>query len=345
MRGVVVERKGVVTVKDDLPMPKIGAYDALVKIVSSGLCNGTDTRIIDGDMAEVQGMQPYPLVLGHEAVGIIEAVGAKVRNLAVGEKHIRISGNGVAEGGKYYSMHGQMAEYGVLTDTLAMQADGIGAANPRFADLGPSRLPDDFDLVSAGVLLPLCECLSAVRNFDINETTDVLVYGAGPMGLAMMRFMRLLGVKSVTAVDSVPARLKAATDVARVDETLNYLQQDIDKALDGRRFDRVVDAVGASSVLMEGTRRLNPFGMLCALGVLKRQDSSVNLSHLTNNTRLQMLNFPYQEYHALQEVLAYVKTGAINLKDYYSHALPLDDVNDAIELVRNKQTIKVILTL
>lgn len=350
MRGVVVEKIGVVTVKDDIPKPNgVGPYEALVKIVTCGFCNGTDMRIIDGQMTEIQGAQPYPLVLGHEAAGIVEAVGDKVRNYAVGEKHIRVNGNGVARDGRYFSMHGQMVEYGIITDYAAMEADGVQLPDNPFivaaARMKPSRLPDDFDLVDAGVLLPLCECLSAVRNFDINENTDVLIYGAGPMGLAMMQYMHIVGAKSVVAIDSVPERLQKALDIAKVNEAYNFMTDDIDKVLEGRLFDRVVDAVGLSSVLMEGSKRLRPFGMLCSLGVLKKGDSSIDLSFLKNNTRLQMLNFPYQEYAVLEENIRYIKEGKIDPKDYYSHVLPIEEVNKAIELVRNKETIKVIMTL
>ena len=345
MRGVVVEQKGIVTVKDDIPEPVLGSYDALVKIVSCGFCNGTDIRIIDNDMTEIQGAQPYPLVLGHEAAGIVESVGDKVRNYEVGKKYIRIGGNSVTEGGKYFSMHGQMAEYGKITDFAAMMEDGIDLPKHPFFSLKPALLPDDFDMIDAGGLLPMCECLSAVRNFDINENTDVLIYGAGPMGLAIMQYMRIVGVKSIVTIDSVPERLQKALDIAKVDEVHNFMTEKIDDVLEGRLFDRVIDAVGLSSVIMEGTKRLRPFGMMCCLGVLKKGDSTIDLSFLKNNTRLQMLNFPYQEYGVLDENIQFTKDGKINPKDYYSHVLPIEEVNEAIRLVRNKETIKVIMTL
>lgn len=342
MRAVVVEEQGQVRVVDDVPMPVPGEYDALVKIVACGFCNGTDMRIIHGQMTRQQGLQPYPTVLGHEAVGIIERVGKKVRNLRVGEKHIRVQG-GSTQGSRYSSTHGQMAEYGLITDWAAMKADGL--AVPPGAPMQPSRLPDDFDPVACGVLLPLCECLSAVRNFDIGPSTDVLVYGAGPMGLAMMQYMKLVGAKSVTCIDSVPERLEKARTVAGVDETINFQTQDVAQILGGRLFDRVVDAVGSSAVILEASGYCKPYGMVCALGVLRKGDSSVDLSLLKNNSRLHMLNFPYEEYAVLQENISYIQRGLVDLRNYYSHVLPLEEVHQAMELVRTKQAIKVILTL
>jgi threonine dehydrogenase-like Zn-dependent dehydrogenase len=342
MKAVVVESRGVLSVCDDVPAPVIGPYDALVRIKTCGFCNGTDTRIIYGEMSEKQGLQPYPTVLGHEAAGVVIQIGEKVRNISVGEKHIGIRGGGF-EGSRYSSTHGQMAEYGIICDWAAKSADG-GEMPPRGRDK-PARLPDDFDLTDAGVLLPLCECLSAVRHFGIGPETDVLVYGAGPMGLAMMQYMKIENAKSVTCIDNVPERLEMAKRVAKVDRTVNFSEEDADAALGDALFDRAVDAVGLSSVISGASWRLKPFGAVCALGVLRKDDNLVNLSALKNNTSVHMLNFPYREYDVLDENIGYIQKGLINPKDYYSHVLPMEKAGEALRIVNEKRAVKVILTI
>ena len=337
MKAVVVVEKGKLAVVDDCPMPELGPYDALVRIDTCGFCNGTDARIINEQMTPKQGLQPYPTVLGHEAAGVIVEVGEKVRHLKVGEKHIRVSGVN-PHGKPYTATHGQMAEYGYIRDFTAMYEDGLDV-QPR----KPSRLPDDFDLNDAGVLLPLCECLSAAKNFNVNENTDVLVYGAGPMGLALMTYMRILGAKSITCIDSVPERLEKALAIAKVDRVINFAEEDKKEALAGCQFDRVVDAVGMSDIILEGSQYLRPFGVVCCLGVLRKGDSTVDLSLLKNNTFVQMLNFPYHEYDCLDENLDYIQRGLIDPKNFYSDVLPMDEVEKALELVLSKQTTKVIL--
>lgn len=339
MKAVVVQEKGKVVVVNDCSMPEVGPYDALVRIDTCGFCNGTDFRIIHAQMTPEQGLQPYPTILGHEAAGVIVKVGEKVRNLKIGEKHIRIQGIN-PHGNPYTSTHGQMAEYGIIRDHEAMVEDGLekGPASK------PSRLPDDFSLEDAGVLLPLCECLSAVKNFNIGSDTNVLIYGAGPMGLAMMLFMKLRGA-TVTCIDSVPERLDAALNIAKVDRVINFATEDKEKALEGCRFDRVVDAVGMTSIILEGSRYLKPYGVVCCLGVLRENDNTVNLSRLQNNTLVHMLNFPYHEYDGLDEVLGYIDRGVLNPKDFYSHVLPVEEVEKALELVTNKEAIKVILKM
>ena len=340
MKAVVVESKGVLAICDDVPMPVIGPYDALVRIETCGFCNGTDTRIINGELTREQKFEPYPTVLGHEAAGIVLEVGSKVRNIAVGEKRIAVRGSNTA-GTRYSSTHGQMAEYGMISDWPVIAAAGLPV--PDEAWTSPALLPDDFDLVDAGVLLPLCECMSAVRHFGIGPNTDVLIYGAGPMGLALMQYMRIEGAKSITCIDNVPSRLEAAKRIAKVDRVINFSTENVNSVLKNELFDRVVDAVGLSSVVNEASHRLRPFGTVCSLGVLRKDDNTVNLTTLKNNTRVHMLNFPYKEYDVLDENIDLIRRGLVNPKDYYSHILPMEQVEEALRLVNEKQAVKVIL--
>ena len=82
MRSYVVYADGSKKIVRDMPIPKIGDYDALVKIESCGVCNGTDTKIIHG---KFKGIDQYPVVLGHEGVGRVVEIGAKVKNYEIGD--------------------------------------------------------------------------------------------------------------------------------------------------------------------------------------------------------------------------------------------------------------------
>jgi len=342
MKAVAVIEKGSVSVVYDCPEPKIGDYQALVKIEACGFCNGTDTRIIFDELNTAQRQEAFPSILGHEGVGAIVRTGSRVRNLKVGEKHIRVRGTN-APGNKYTLNSGLMAEYGILTDYGAMKDDGLPI--PADAPLIPARIPDDSDFVEAVMLITLCECLSAVKNFGINAGTDVLVYGAGPVGLALIRFMKITGVKSVTAIDCVPDRLEAAIKISGADRVIDFSREDVEVALGGQLFDRVVDAVGASDVIYAGNRHLRPYGVMCSMGVLRKTDSSIDLTLLKNNTLLHTLNFPYGKYETLNEVLGYISAGKINPKDYYSDVMPLEEVGLAMKLVLAKKVRKVILKI
>ncbi len=174
---------------------------------------------------------------------------------------------------------------------------------------------------------------------------DVLVYGAGPMGLATMKYMRYLGAKTITVIDGVEDRLELAKTLSQVDETINFNQTDKKEALEGRLFDRVIDIVGLTSILLEGSHLLRPYGIIGSMGVLRNTDSSLNLLELKNNTRLQMLNFPYGQYEITAENVELIRKGVIDPKDFYSHVRSVEDIQEVVQLVADKKAIKVILTL
>lgn len=341
MKAIAVVGPGQVRVVDDVPVPEVGDYEVLAKVHACGFCSGTDFQIINGTISESEGFFGFPTILGHEGAGEVVQLGKKVRNYRLGDRVIHPNlrpevGNG------YTKTFGGMAQYGLINDNEAMLEDGLDASAFPFAKQG--RFPGEMDYVDAGVLLSLSECHSAARNFGAGPGMDVLVYGAGPMGMALSMFMKLNGVDSVTQIDSVPARLEKAQLVAKVDRVINFAQEDVDTALAGQAFDLVVDAVGASSILLEGSQRLKPGGKVCSLGVLKHEDRMIDASKLKVNTALHMLNFPYGEYAIMDKTARMILDGTVNPKDFYSHVLPYTEIEQAMELVRSKTALKVILT-
>ena len=76
MKGIIVEKDGTIHLADDIPMPEPGPYEALVKIESCMICNGTDMEIIRGELPEAQ---IFPTVLRHESAGRVVKIGEKVK--------------------------------------------------------------------------------------------------------------------------------------------------------------------------------------------------------------------------------------------------------------------------
>lgn len=341
MRGVAAVGGGGVELVRDVPVPEIGPYEALVRMKSCGFCNGTDFHIIRGEMSvNVDG---FPTLLGHEGIGDIVELGSKVRNYKIGDRFM----NPIIKmmpGTRYGCTWGAMCDYGIVQDQKAMVDDGeaLSLLNPR--QLECVQIPADFDVIDGGCLITLNECFSAARNFDV-EDKDVLVYGAGPMGLATMKYMSYLGARTIVAIDGVEERLALARSLSGADETINYTKVDKKEVLKGRIFDRVIDIVGQTSILLEGSHLLKPFGIIGSMGVLRNTDAMVDVTKLKNNTRLQMLNFPYGQYDITAENIRLIEKGVIHPKDFYSHVLNVEDIQEAVRLVAEKEAVKVILNL
>jgi threonine dehydrogenase-like Zn-dependent dehydrogenase len=193
-------------------------------------------------------------------------------------------------------------------------------------------------------LLTLSECNSAVKNFGVKAGERVLIYGAGPMGLAVALFSRLKGAGWVTVIDAAEHRLEKARRVAKVNQTVNFKTQSTAEVLKEAAVDLVIDAVGSTRILMEGSGMLRPGGKVCSLGVLKSDDRLLNIGALRHNTLLHMLNFPYGEYDIMPETADMIVKGQINAKDFYSHVLSFEEIHKAMEWVRSQEALKVVLT-
>lgn len=343
MKAIAVVEKNIVRVVDDVPVPELGDYDALCRVRTCGFCNGTDFQIIHDKTEPQQGFQGFPAILGHEGAGEVVAVGPKVRYIRIGDRFIHPNlrptvGNG------YTKAYGGMAEFGLVCDQQAMVEDGVCApdAVPFYKKQG--HFSKNIDFVDAALLLSLCECHSAAKNFGIKPGDNVLFYGSGPMGTALALFMKLLGAGKVTVIDGVANRLENSRRVAHTDRTIDFTQESVAHAIGDELFDLVVDAVGKTSILFEGSQYLKQGGKLCALGVLKNDDCIADLSRLKSNTCLHMLNFPYGEYDVLEETVNMVERGDVNPKDFYSHIVPFTEIERALTLIETKEAFKVVLT-
>lgn len=353
MKGIVVMEEGKVEVVDDIPIPEPGDYDALIKVKACGICNGTDLQYIDGTEKETLGK--YPTVLGHESAGEVVALGTKVRYIKAGEHFIHTNLREDTKS-RYTKTHGSMAEYGLIPDVRAIledgytldqipQVTGYGTRVYTYQD-GPAvngHIDDEMDLVEAGVFQSLAESLSAVINFGVKEGDDVLVYGCGPMGIAVILFCKLMGARCVTAIDCIPQRLERAVCLGKADRVIGFKTEDVNAVLRGELFDKVIDAVGSSKVLIEGSHRCKCNGLLGCMGVLRKEDAAFDVQRIKNSVRMHMLNFPYHSFASLELLQKFIREGEVDPRKFISHIIPMENVQRGIDMLRSHEAFKVIL--
>ncbi len=348
MRAVAVFGAGDVRIVDDVPIPKPNDYEVLVKVVHCGFCNGSDFQIILNTMEETEGLQPYPTILGHEGVGYAVKLGKKVRYIKPGDRFIHNNLHPDVGAG-YSKTYGGMAEYGLVADHRAMIEDGFCPKEMSRLDFPFYKkfwqIPRDFPFTYGAMLLSLSESLSAAKNFGVTKGSLVLVFGAGPMGTAVAAYSKIIGADFLAVVDGRQERLDNAKTVAHADQIINFEKEDIKEALQGRLFDVAIDAVGLSDVLIQASSFLKPGGTAGSMGVLKKDDLRMNLGRLKNNTRLHMLNFPFGEYDVMDENIRLIREKKIRPEDFYSHIVPMEEIGRAMELVKTKQALKVILNI
>jgi threonine dehydrogenase-like Zn-dependent dehydrogenase len=232
--------------------------DAIVRLTASAIC-GTDLHFVRGT---VPGLVPGT-ILGHEGVGIVEEVGADVRNFMPGDRVVIAST--IACGSCSYCRAGYQAQcdranpngpkagtafFGGPKQTGPFQGLQAEMARIPFANVGMIRLPEEVTDDQAILLSDIAP--TGFFGADVAEITPgdtVAVFGCGPVGLFAVVSARLLGAGRIFAIDTVPSRLEMAR--AQGAETIDFNAEHPVEALrrltTGIGVDRAIDAVGVDA--------------------------------------------------------------------------------------------------
>lgn len=178
---------------DDIAEPTPGPRDAVVRVSACGIC-GSDLRYVR--LGGLAGPMPEPMPLGHELSGVVETVGSEVANFAPGARVVlnpTAAGNMIGNGGR----EGGFAELLLVRDAAAGES--------LFA------VPDALDDDVAALAEPLGVGMNAVDQSQAVAGEKVVVFGAGPIGLAAIATLADRGIDDVIAVDLSPRRLEIAS--------------------------------------------------------------------------------------------------------------------------------------
>ena len=230
----------------DAPMPEIGPKDVLVKVRKTGIC-GTDVHIYNWDDWASRTV-PVPMITGHEYAGEIAAVGSDVTNLKVGQ---RVSGEGHIVGMK--SRASRAGHYHLDPDTkgIGVNLPGAFAEYVRIPAFNIVPLPDAIDDEMGAILDPLGNAVHTALSFDL-VGEDVLITGAGPIGIMGAAVARHVGARHVVITDMNAERLALASQVADV-VTVNIAREELRPAMEklGMKegFDVGLEMSGAPAAL------------------------------------------------------------------------------------------------
>ena len=337
MKTLIVEKDGSLAVKE-VSMPEYNECQALVKTESCGVCNGTDGKLIHRNFKNFDESM-YPIMLGHEAVGRVIEIGDKVTSFEVGDL-VLLPFAGPIDG--YECGWGSYSEYGVVCDPVAWDQTKYGPT-PECA-FGQTVLPADIDPVDASMVITLREVLSSIKRFGIDANDSVAVFGCGPVGLTFIKFMSLLGVHPIIALDIIDDKLEDAKKLG-ADYVFNSKDPDYEMKIreicpEGVKF--VLDAVGVSQIINMAMPLLYDQGKICCYGISANLSYEIDWSRAPYNWQLQFQQFPskVEEGQAHNQVMNWLKAGVIDLKDYISDRFDFADILEAFEKLEARQIAK-----
>ncbi|MCU0802853.1 MAG: L-threonine 3-dehydrogenase, partial [Rhodobacteraceae bacterium] len=248
----------------EAPVPDIGPDDVLIRITRTGIC-GTDIHIWNWDDWAARTV-PVPLITGHEFAGEIVEIGRDVRGLSLGQ---RVSGEGHLIG--HQSRQSRSGRFHLDPETrgIGVNEQGAFAQYLRLPAFNVVPLPDAVDDEIGAILDPLGNAVHTALSFDL-VGEDVLITGAGPIGIMAAAVARHVGARHVVITDVNPARLELAARVADC-RPVNVAQEDL-RSVTGalglkQGFDIGLEMSGNSQAFDQMVENMVMGGRIAMLGI------------------------------------------------------------------------------
>jgi threonine dehydrogenase-like Zn-dependent dehydrogenase len=330
----------------DIPRPEIGPYEVLVKSELSFICNATDRKIVEGHFPGIPSAD-YPVLLGHETVGIVEAVGEKVRTFAPGQRTL---GGLLLDppGPGYTSGWGGNSEYVIIPDYQALHEDTPagerGGINEVFKIM--KTVDKDIPVEAAGMLCTWREVYAAFSDFRFTGEEHLVIFGAGPVGLSFTAFARIMGFPEIIVVDPIPEKRERASALGA--HAVFSPEEDLEKLIEreaGGKVDAVVDAVGSVNIINSALNLIRLGGAVCVYGVLSDDTVLLNKAAGPMNFNLFMHQWPTRDYEAAaQEPLcAWIREGKLRWEDFVTGQFEIDEFPAAYAASQDGLSVKTLV--
>ncbi|MCH2172688.1 Zn-dependent alcohol dehydrogenase [Myxococcota bacterium] len=362
--ALLVENQKPLNIVDDVEVSEPGPGQVLVRVSNCGICH-SDLTYIDSP-----GM-PLPVVLGHEAAGVVEAVGPGVTSLARGDQ---VTLTPLSPCGRCYycsrsqptlCVEAQSFLTGLLPDgtsplarggELVYRGYGVGGFGEYLitTENGAIKIPEDTPLeVACLVGCAIQTGVGAVLNTaGVEAGATVLVIGLGGIGVSIVQGARVAGASRIIASDPVAERRDAAANFGATD-ILDPTQDDVvARTLEltgGIGVDYAFDGAGGAKLVEDCIAASRPGGTTVMVGApMGDEPLTIPIPGLFLAQEKKIMGSLLGSCHSQRDVprlLALWQRGLLDLDSMISHRRPLADINEGIEDLRASRGIRTVLTL
>lgn len=328
------------------PVPKMGPTEALLRVVSAGIC-ATDLRILHGGHRKYpHGVQRIP---GHEVVGDIVAVGAEVQSLAPGARVFVAPNMGCGHCRQCVAGHNnRCADYeafGVTLDGAMAEYMRLPAAAIRQGNL--ISIESGVDPATATLIEPLACALRGQDPLDIQAEDVVLIVGAGPIGMMHLLLAQLRGARRLIVSDLVPQRLVQAKE-AGADLVLNPSEEDLAEVVAAETSqegaDVVIVAAPSHRAMEEAISLAAPGGRISFFAGLPKDRTLIQCdANQVHYKELRVTGTSACSTSDCWRAASLVASGHLDIGRLVSARFPLSQANQAFALAEDRQSLKVVL--
>jgi L-iditol 2-dehydrogenase len=341
MKALVLEAYNQFSYKE-MPIPEFAPDEVLVQVKACGIC-GSDVHGMDGST----GRRIPPIIMGHEASGVIAKVGKNVKNYKVGDRvtfdstiycgdcHFCRRGEiNLCENRRVLGVScGDYRQHGALAELVAVPKHIL------------YRLPDEVSFEQAAMVEPCAIAVHAIKRTPIHLNDTAVVVGAGMIGLLVIQTLRAAGCGKIIAVDIEPEKLELARKLGAdfaFNSTTENVADPVKSLTHGRGADVAFEAVGITAAIQTALDCTRKGGSLTLIGNLSPKIDLALQSVVTREMTLYGCCASRGEYPACLELMA---RGVIDVKPLMSAIAPLAEGADWFKRLYQKEKglMKVIL--
>jgi len=338
MKAIVKARAEPGLWMQDVPVPEPGPTEVLIKVRKSAIC-GTDVHIWNWD-DWARATVPVPLVVGHEFCGTVAGTGSAVARFRPGQ---RVSGEGHIVCGQCRNCRAGRGHLCRNTKGVGVQRAGAFAEYLCLPQENVVAIPDDIPDEVAAIFDPLGNAVHTALSFDL-VGEDVLVTGAGPIGIMGALIAQRVGARKVLITDLNDDRLKLAADMG-IAHTLNPAREGLRDRMDAmgmtEGFDVGLEMSGAAAAFRQMIDAMNNGGKVAILGI-----APAAFEIDWNKVIFKMLTlkgiYGREMYETWYKMIALVQSG-LDVTPLITHRLPIDRFDEGMADMRAGRSGKVVL--
>ena len=338
MKAAVLYDKHDIRVEErDIRPPK--ENEVVVKVAYSGIC-GTDIHIYHGDEGSAE-VSP-PIVLGHEFSGVVHEIGAAVTNVKPGD-HVVIDPNSYC-GTCHYCLSAK-EHFCSGMKGVGVSTDGGFAEYSTVLAKSLCKVPFDMPLDAAAFAEPVACCLHGIELTKIEMGSQVLIIGAGSIGLLMLQLAKLEGASYVRVIEpnankrALAEKLGADNTFASGEEYLAYA-----KKTEGFRTDRVIECVGKVETVNFAIKAATKGAVIMIFG-LTPPDATVEIMPFEIFKKELTITASFVNPYTQSKAVELLAAGKIKANDLIEARIPLEKLSEALTSPEYRAKTKILVDL
>ena len=323
---------------EDIAEPTVGHNDVLIKIKNTAIC-GTDIHIYNWD-DWAQKTIPVPMAVGHEFMGEIVDMGGEVRGYRRGE---RVSGEGHITCGHCRNCRAGKRHLCRNTVGVGVNRPGCFAEYLTIPAVNAFKLPDVIDDDVASILDPLGNAVHTALSFDL-VGEDVLITGAGPIGVMAAAVARHVGARFVVITDVNDYRLSLAAEMGAT-RTVNVKNESLDDVMSGlgmtEGFDVGMEMSGNATAFRDLLQAMHHGGRIAALGI-PPEPFAVDWNQIIFKGLIVKGIYGREMYETWYKMASMLQSG-LAIAPIITHRYAIDQFDSAFKIMDSGQSGKVIM--